>query len=110
MRSYATRRLTYFLGFILLCVFVGMLALPYALGDPRNPPPLTWPKALLIAAVLGAILIPVAIIVFDAARVSRQQRRREHRWCAKCGYDVRVSSDRCPECGTVVPPAERPAV
>ena len=110
MRSHASWRLTYLLGFILLCVFGGILALPHALGDPIHPPTITWRKALFITAYLGAILIPTAIIVFDIARVTRQQWRREQRLCTKCGYDIRASQERCPECGADVPPAERPAV
>ena len=45
--------------------------------------------------VIGAI----AILVEDT-RVKRRKRRLDAGRCANCGYDLRASPDRCPECGT----------
>jgi hypothetical protein len=46
-------------------------------------------------------LFAVAPLAWSAAFVGRRRRKRRGRLCAKCGYDLRASPDRCPECGTV---------
>jgi predicted Zn-ribbon and HTH transcriptional regulator len=57
----------------------------------------TIPVAL-VSAVLPAFWIAAA------ARFSREQRlRKKHPGrCAKCGYDLHGSKERCPECGTPI--------
>jgi hypothetical protein len=81
-----------------------------------------WPK-LLPDSSGGAILLRyVAVIVpywsiatiaglvalIALWRVWRRRRSEFHEHCLSCGYDLRFSRDRCPECGSVIP--ERKAV
>lgn len=44
------------------------------------------------------LALPIAYWARAAAR-----RRRDQRRCAACGYDLRATPDRCPECGTISP-------
>jgi hypothetical protein len=51
-------------------------------------------------------LLLVVLGVLPVIRITRFiRRRRQHRegCCQTCGYDLRATPDRCPECGTVVP-------
>jgi hypothetical protein len=61
----------------------------------------------LLYIALAFAVGPVAWLV--QRRRTRERRRLGH--CARCGYDLRGSTDRCPECGTPAPApvAQRPA-
>ena len=57
---------------------------------------LVMPSWFLVAAFA---VPPVVWLLLWRRRV---RRIREH-LCPKCGYDLRASSGRCPECGTAIP-------
>lgn len=84
--------------------------------DPNPDPEL--PAAQMAPAPLGQIadvmvplwipllvasLLPTAWLADHVIPVIRRKRRNRLRACERCGYDLRASRDRCPECGTPIP-------
>jgi hypothetical protein len=61
--------------------------------------------------VLWWVTLPAPLLVLR--EIARHRRRRRSRdgagHCAGCGYDLRATPDRCPECGRPVTPAARRA-
>jgi hypothetical protein len=54
--------------------------------------------------VLVMSVLPVLWINAKLRASYRNRVARRHQKCQTCGYDVRASTDQCPECGTVIPP------
>ncbi len=62
---------------------------------------------LVFPAWLLAVMFAVPATCIAASRkrrVLRTRRRIRLGLCLACGYDLRASQDRCPECGTAIPP------
>jgi len=59
-------------------------------------------SARTIFFVAGYFVLAVSLyLIFLARRTTRKvDRRLAAGLCPACGYDLRASEDRCPECGT----------
>ena len=60
---------------------------------------------------LGSVPCLVLALIYitqDKQRVAREEanRRRRGMICVRCGYDLRATPNRCPECGTMPGPKE----
>ena len=76
-------------------------------GFPSQMQP-TWYAEIISAtlvAVISLLLIfrPSGIVRLVLLARRSGEYRREGLRCLKCGYDLRASPDRCPECGTIPP-------
>jgi hypothetical protein len=74
-----------------------------------QPPP--WADTFLSAFPFHVIFqtsIGIAIIIYDRRRL-RREAREDDNLCPTCGYDLRATPDRCPECGSVPPKPNIPA-
>ena len=66
----------------------------------------TWQLAVIVpywSVTVLASLLPVYCLAKVPAALRRRRRIRRG-LCVQCGYDMRASTDRCPECGTLASP------
>jgi hypothetical protein len=57
---------------------------------------------LWLLSGLGAILLTIllaATVFLRSRKIQQREWRIRHGHCAACGYDLRATPDRCPECG-----------
>jgi hypothetical protein len=61
----------------------------------------TWVVSLWAIVVLAAVAPTIEIGRLSVARIrsAREARRARLDLCQRCGYDLRATPDRCPECG-----------
>src|SRR5262249_9536721 len=69
---------------------------PTALTPPRRGYSLAYPFAIAAAAALPFAWAGLALV-----KRRRTKQSRAKRLCISCGYDLRATPDRCPECGAV---------
>ena len=88
---------------------VGTLALTAAFLVPslRSGPGMTGVAmvgtcsfGLALVLISGGILDVLVRVIPEYCREAAQLRRLRNGLCLRCGYDLRGSSERCPECGT----------
>jgi hypothetical protein len=100
---------------VVLYCLAAVLVLQFPLGVIRairaaddDPPP--WRSSIVSLLPVGGWIFPpvgAAIVFYDRRRI-RREAREDSAACPICGYDVRFSKDRCPECGTPINPNAGP--
>ena len=54
------------------------------------------------AMLLSALTLPICGVLY-AIQFNIAAQRVKHGYCTGCGYDIRASESRCPECGRPIP-------
>jgi hypothetical protein len=75
-----------------------------ACAPPYSSPTARWQMFLLPDWLIsGSLALPAVSLGVAAARKrSRDWKNYREKRCGACGYDLRASTERCPECGTPI--------
>lgn len=71
--------------------------------QPKHLPESRWDYYIEITWWLIILLLGVLPVIRVVLILRAWSRRRKAGFCVKCGYDLRATPDRCPECGTPRP-------
>jgi len=85
-------------------VSMSMAALPY-LGPLLTTAPIGWTESLR-AVWVPHWLVALAFALWPGRSIFMEHQRRKRKargLCEKCGYDLRQTVERCPECGRLKP-------
>jgi hypothetical protein len=67
-----------------------------------RPPGELFAGGRIIGFPAWVVLLPLSLPAWQAVLLLRKRHRIRANLCRSCGYDLRASPERCPECGTAV--------
>ena len=71
-------------------------------GPPSSARGVAWIVAIVLLVPLFIVFI-TPIFAMSGWRKYLMLKRARNGCCGHCGYDLRASKDRCPECGEMTP-------
>jgi hypothetical protein len=80
-------------------IYQSRIAAGIPFSDPRCLSHMIAARYFSYAAT-GLILVTIPLNIGWRLGDNKRRDRAERGLCVKCGYDLRASRDRCPECGT----------
>jgi hypothetical protein len=71
------------------------------------PPPMPpWLATFRVATITAPVAAVSGVLIWKILAMRKRWMRTRQAWglCVICGYDLRASKHRCPECGSVISP------